>query len=41
MIICFASLSSAQNSNENLWKEIEQLEADGLTKSALEIVNQI
>ncbi|RKE90975.1 alpha-2-macroglobulin family protein [Ichthyenterobacterium magnum] len=42
MIILFANLSQAQNSNyTKLWKSVEQLEQEGLPKSALKIVEQI
>ncbi|QRM90941.1 alpha-2-macroglobulin [Lacinutrix sp. WUR7] len=42
MIILFANFSQAQTNNyESLWKEIAQLEKEGLTKSALQIVETI
>ena len=42
LIILFANFSQAQsNDYNNLWKEIGQLESNGLTQSALEAVNVI
>lgn len=42
LIILFANFARAQsNDYNNLWKEIEQLESNGLTQSALEAVNVI
>jgi len=42
MVIFFANFVQAQSNNyEKLWKQVEKLEADGLPKSALEIVEQI
>ncbi|WP_452232518.1 alpha-2-macroglobulin family protein [Lacinutrix sp. MEBiC02595] len=42
MIILFANFSQAQTYNyESLWKEIAQLEKEGLTKSALKAVEAI
>ena len=42
MIILFANFSQAQTNNyESLWKEIAQLEKEGLTKSALKAVEAI
>ncbi|MEO1031586.1 MAG: alpha-2-macroglobulin family protein [Bacteroidota bacterium] len=41
MLICFASFSGAQNDFDNQWKKVTQLENDGLTKSASDLVNTI
>ncbi|NRR93034.1 alpha-2-macroglobulin [Winogradskyella undariae] len=41
MIICFAFFSNAQNKEENQWKEVDQLEKKGLTKSASDLVETI
>ena len=42
IVILFANLSIAQNTDYNkLWKEVEQLEIDGLPKSALKLVENI
>ncbi|MBQ0787124.1 MAG: alpha-2-macroglobulin, partial [Oceanihabitans sp.] len=42
MIILFANFSQAQTTNyDSLWKEIAQLEKEGLTKSALKAVEAI
>lgn len=41
MLICFASFSQAQNNFDNQWKKITQLESEGLTKSAAELVDTI
>ena len=42
MILFFSNLSQAQSNNyEKLWKEVEKNENSGLTKSALEVVEQI
>ncbi len=41
MIICFAFFSNAQNKEENQWKEVDQLEKKGLTKSASDLVKTI
>ncbi|MBT8273105.1 MAG: alpha-2-macroglobulin, partial [Bacteroidia bacterium] len=42
MIVLFANLSQAQNNDfDDLWKQVDQFETDGLPKSALEIVDQI
>lgn len=42
MILFFANFSQAQSNNyEKLWKEVEKNENNGLTKSALEVVEQI
>ncbi|MCB0398431.1 MAG: carboxypeptidase-like regulatory domain-containing protein [Winogradskyella sp.] len=41
MLICFASFSQAQNNFDNQWKMVIQLENEGLTKSAAELVDTI
>lgn len=41
ILICFATFSQAQNSFEDQWKKIIQLENEGLTKSAAELVDTI
>ncbi|PNQ75480.1 alpha-2-macroglobulin [Hanstruepera neustonica] len=42
MIVCSMHFSQAQNpSFDKLWKQVDKLEADGLPKSALELVEQI
>lgn len=41
MLICFATFSQAQNNFDNQWKKIIQLENEGLTKSAAELVDTI
>ena len=41
MFICFASFSNAQNDFEKAWKEVVQLEKEGLTKSASDVVETI
>ncbi len=42
MLILFANFSQAQtNDYENLWKQVEQFEIEGLPKSALKIVETI
>ncbi|MEZ4795761.1 MAG: MG2 domain-containing protein [Flavobacteriaceae bacterium] len=41
MILLFANLSHSQNNYDNLWRDVEKFEADGLPKSALEIVETI
>ena len=44
-IILFSNMSLAQQTNYNnyskLWKSVEQFEKDGLTKSALKVVEEI
>ena len=41
MLICFATFTNAQNNNDKQWKEVTKLEEKGLTKSALELVDEI
>ncbi len=42
MLILFSNFSGAQSNNyDDSWKKVEQLEKEGLTKSALEIVETI
>ncbi|OBX27141.1 alpha-2-macroglobulin family protein [Gelidibacter algens] len=42
MVILFANFAQAQSkSYENLWKQVEKLDTEGLPKSALEVVEQI
>ncbi|WP_243471057.1 alpha-2-macroglobulin family protein [Winogradskyella sp. MH6] len=41
MLICFASFSQAQNNFDSQWKKVIQLENEGLTKSAAELVDSI
>ena len=42
MLICFASFSSAQsNYYETQWKKVQNLENEGLSKSASELVDKI
>ncbi|WP_426429483.1 alpha-2-macroglobulin family protein [Winogradskyella sp. HB-48] len=41
MLICFATFSQAQNSFDDQWKKVIQLENEGLTKSAAELVDTI
>lgn len=42
MILCFSLFTQGQsNTYEKLWKQVEKLESEGLTKSALEVVEQI
>ncbi|WP_111685522.1 alpha-2-macroglobulin family protein [Winogradskyella tangerina] len=41
MLICFASMSNAQQNFDDQWKEVSKLEKDGLTKSAAELVDTI
>ncbi|APY09687.1 alpha-2-macroglobulin [Winogradskyella sp. J14-2] len=41
MLICFASFSQAQDNLDDLWKKVIQLENEGLTKSAAELVDTI
>jgi len=41
MLICFASFSQAQNNFDDQWKKVTQLESEGLTKSAAELVDTI
>ena len=41
MIVLFANTSQAQNNYDDLWFKVQQFEAKGLPKSALEIVAQI
>ena len=41
MIIFFSLIMNAQNDFKNLWLKVEQFEADGLPKSALQIVQEI
>ncbi|MGV8816014.1 MAG: alpha-2-macroglobulin family protein [Gelidibacter sp.] len=42
MVVFFANFTQAQSNNyEKLWKQVEKLESVGLTKSALEVVDQI
>ncbi|MBT8260791.1 MAG: alpha-2-macroglobulin, partial [Bacteroidia bacterium] len=42
MIVFFSNISEAQtNDYSKLWKQVEELELEGLPKSALEIVEQI
>lgn len=41
MLLCFASFSQAQNNFDNQWKNVMQLENEGLTKSAAELVDTI
>ena len=41
MLICFASFSQAQNNFDDQWKKVTQLENEGLTKSAAELVDMI
>ncbi len=41
MLICFATFSQAQNNFDSQWKKVMQLEKEGLTKSAAELVDTI
>ncbi|WP_461598170.1 alpha-2-macroglobulin family protein [Winogradskyella sp.] len=41
MLICFASFSQSQNNFDIQWKKVIQLENEGLTKSAAELVDTI
>ncbi|MBU3009854.1 carboxypeptidase-like regulatory domain-containing protein [Polaribacter vadi] len=41
MLILFSTITSAQNSFDNLWLEVEKFEVDDLPKSALKIVEEI
>lgn len=41
MLICFASFSNAQNDFDSQWEKVTELEKEGLTKSAAELVNTI
>ena len=41
LILLFSSTINAQHNFKNLWLKVEQLELDGLPKSALKIVNAI
>jgi len=41
MIIFFTLIMNAQNDFKDLWLKVEQFEADGLPKSALQIVQEI
>ena len=41
MILLFANLGHSQNNYAELWKSVEKFEAEGLPKSALEIVEEI
>ena len=42
MILFFANFTQAQSHDyEKLWKQVEKLDAEGLPKSALEVVEQI
>ncbi|WP_138434852.1 alpha-2-macroglobulin family protein [Winogradskyella algicola] len=41
MLICFASFSQAQNNFDDQWRKVMQLENEGLTKSAAELVDTI
>ena len=40
MLFLFSAISNAQDSFDNLWLEVEKLDADNLPKSALDGVEQ-
>ena len=41
MLICFATITNAQNNFDNQWKDVSKLEKDGLTQSASDLVDDI